>query len=64
MKDWKEANFSVIKETFEVVTILATGSDITKRAAALALVPNAVDKISDMKLNAQYLECLSALSQN
>ena len=31
MKDWKENNFNVIKETFEVVSMLATGSEMSRR---------------------------------
>jgi len=63
MKDWKENNFNVIKETFEVVSMLATGSEMSRRWAALALYPAAVDKIADMKLNEAYYSCLSNLSQ-
>jgi hypothetical protein len=60
MKDWKENNFNVIRESFEVITILAAGSSsISRRCAALVLNAQAVDKISDMKLNEAYLVCLS-----
>ena len=64
MKDWKEANFNVIKETFEVITMLANAGEMSRRCAALALVPQAVDKIADIKLNATYYTTLSTLSSN
>ena len=62
MKDWKEANFNVIKETFEAVTLISNSTEISKRCAALVLVPGAVDKIADIKLNATYYTTLSAMS--
>jgi hypothetical protein len=61
MKDWKENNFNVIKECFEIITSLACTSDISRRCAALVLNQQAVEKIGDMKLNEAYYVCLSSL---
>jgi len=44
--------------------MLANASDMSRRCAALTLVPQAVDKIADIKLNSTYYTTLSTLSSN
>lgn len=49
-KDWKENNVNVNKAAFEAVTAIAQTCKVSKRAGALALSTQALEKFADTKL--------------
>jgi len=49
MKDWKESNLNLIKETIALFNTVATSCEKVNRRAAACLMPFLSDKIGDVK---------------
>lgn len=63
MKDWKESNINLIKETVTLFTTVAKNSDQVSKRTASTLMPFLADKIGDVKLVNPVSELLLSLSE-
>lgn len=49
MKDWKESNINLIKETIALFLVVAKNCDKVNKRAVAVLMPFLSDKIGDVK---------------
>ena len=58
MKDWKESNINLIKETINLFLTVAKSSDKVNKKAVIILMPLLSDKIGDVKHTATVNELI------
>jgi hypothetical protein len=63
MKDWKESNINLIKETIGLFTVIASSCEKVNRRAVACIMPFLSDKIGDVKLTATVNELLLKLAE-
>lgn len=63
MKDWKESNMNLIKETINLFLTIAKSTDKVNKKAAIVLMPFLSDKIGDVKYLASVNELLLLFSE-
>lgn len=63
MKDWKESNVNLIKETIALFTVVAQNCEKVNKRAVACLMPFLSDKIGDVKVQQSVHELLMALSE-
>lgn len=63
MKDWKESNLNLIKETIALFLLLTQNSDKVGKRAVCVIMPFLADKIGDVKLMANVKETLINLAE-
>ncbi len=63
MKDWKESNINLIKETIALFTVVSTSCEKVNRRAVACIMPFLTDKIGDVKLVNSISELLLKLSE-
>ena len=51
MKDWKESNVNLIKETIALFTVVAANCEKINKRAVSCLMPFLSDKIGDVKVS-------------
>lgn len=60
MKDWKESNMNLIKETIALFSVVAQSCEKVNKRAVSCIMPFLSDKIGDVK----YLNSISDLLLN
>jgi hypothetical protein len=63
MKDWKESNINLIKETIALFIIVASSCEKVNKRAVSCIMPFLSDKIGDVKLVNNINELLLKLSE-
>lgn len=63
MKDWKESNINIIKESIALFTVIAQHCPNVGKRSAFCIMPFLVDKLGDVKLVNQVHELLLSLGE-
>jgi hypothetical protein len=63
MKDWKESNVNMMKESINLFLTLSKTSDKVSKRAVSVMMPYLSEKIGDVKLVNQVNELLMALAE-
>lgn len=63
MKDWKESNINLIKETINLFNVVSQNCEKVNKRAVACLMPFLSDKIGDVKLVNQVGELLLNLAE-
>jgi len=63
MKDWKESNINLIKESIALFNIIASSCEKVNRRAVACVMPFLSDKIGDVKLLNNINELLLKFSE-
>ena len=63
MKEWKESNLNLIKESITLFTTIAKASDKINKKAVIILMPFLSDKIGDAKYSAGVQELLMMFAE-
>ena len=63
MKDWKESNVNLIKESIALFTVIAQNCEKLNKRAAWVMMPFLSDKLGDVKVVNQVSELLLSLSE-
>jgi cytoskeleton-associated protein 5 len=62
-KEWKENNFNLIKQAFEVIAWIAQNLKINRKAASIAINSQAIEKLGDTKVASAYYELINKLCE-
>lgn len=63
MKDWKESNINLVKETIALFSVIASACEKVNRRAVACAMPFLSDKIGDVKMTQSVFELLLKLSE-
>jgi hypothetical protein len=63
MKDWKESNINMIKESINLFTTISKTSDKVSKRTVFVMMPFLSEKIGDVKLVTTVNELLMALAE-
>jgi hypothetical protein len=63
MKDWKESNINLIKESIALFTVIATTCDRLGKRSVYVMMPYLSDKLGDVKQVNTVSELLLSLSE-
>ena len=63
LKDWKESNVNLIKETINIFTVVAQNCPKVNKRAVACLMPFLSDKIGDVKVMQTTKDLLIALAE-
>jgi hypothetical protein len=63
MKDWKESNINMIKESLNLFTTISKTSDKVSKRTVFVMMPFLSEKIGDVKLVTMVNELLMALAE-
>lgn len=63
MKDWKESNINLIKETINLFTVIAINCEKVNKRAVACLIPFLSEKVGDVKFVQTISELLLKLSE-
>ena len=63
MKDWKESNINLMKESINLFKVVAQNCEKVNKRAVACYMPFLSDKLSDVKLAASICELLTLLSE-
>ena len=62
MKDWKESNINLIKESANTLKAMCDGCDRVPKRAVITFAPFLCDKIGDMKMTGMVKELMLQLT--
>jgi len=63
MKDWKESNLNLIKETIALFLVIGQNCDKINKRAVHTMMPFLSDKLGDVKVTNPVQEVLMALAE-
>ncbi len=63
MKDWKESNVNLVKETIALFTVVAQNCEKINKRAVACLMPFLSEKVGDVKVMQSVHELLMSLAE-